>query len=112
MLAARAWLVGGAALAIVAVALYVARKGVAGAAAGAVGAVADVGAGAVVGIGQVFGLPATDETECARAKREGRTLDASFACPAAEFLNWSWRGLFEAEGAGQPASTGGATGSW
>ena len=112
----RAALIGAGAIAVLALGLYVARKGVAGAAAGitsgAIGAVVDAGAGVVVGLGQVVGIPATNETECEKAKREGRTWDASFACPAADFLTWSVGGLFKSEGAGQPASTGGATGSW
>lgn len=123
-------LIGTAVITAVAAALYlIAKKGVAGAAAGAVGAAADVASGAVVGIGQIFGIPATNETECERAKREGRTLDASFACPAGDFIGWAWRDLVGAEGAGQqyPTTgdlaradrqleqstyTGGASGGW
>jgi hypothetical protein len=70
------------------VVLYVAKKGVAGAAAGVVTAVGDAAAGTVVGIGQTFGIPATSETACEKAKREGRTWDASFACPASNFLGY------------------------
>lgn len=44
--------------------------------------------GAVVGIGENIGVPATSETECERAIREGRTWDASFACPAKRFLEY------------------------
>lgn len=44
--------------------------------------------GAVVGIGEAVGVPPTNETECERAKREGRTWDASFACPAGNFLKY------------------------
>lgn len=58
------------------------------------------GAGAAVGFadaavsapvyaaGDALGIPRTSETECERAKREGRTWDASFACPAADFLGY------------------------
>ncbi len=46
--------------------------------------------GAVVGIGDGLGVPRTDLTECELAKAEGRTWDASFACPAADFLKWLW----------------------
>lgn len=70
------------------IALYIAKKGIAGAAAGAVGAVGDAAAGTVLGIGDVFGIPRTNETECERARREGRTWDASFACPAADFFGY------------------------
>ena len=72
-------------------ALYVAKKGVAGAAAGAVTAAGDAAAGTVVGIGQVIGIPATNETECEKAKREGRTWDASFACSAGDFLGYVFK---------------------
>lgn len=44
--------------------------------------------GAVVGTGQLVGIPATNLSECERAKAEGRTWDASFACPAKEFLKY------------------------
>lgn len=67
-------------------------KGVAEAAAtiaqSAVEVVDEAASGAVVGIGKAIGVPPTDETECARARREGRTWDASFACPAGTFLGY------------------------
>lgn len=44
--------------------------------------------GAVVGAGSLVGIPATDQAECERAKAEGRTWDASFACPAGNFLKY------------------------
>jgi hypothetical protein len=67
-----------------AVALYLLKKkvGVADVAAGAVGVLGDAAAGVVIGVGDVIGIPRTNETECERAIREGRTWDASFACPA------------------------------
>lgn len=46
--------------------------------------------GVVYGVGDAIGLPRTDETECERAKREGRTWDASFACPAGDFIKYLW----------------------
>jgi hypothetical protein len=62
------------------------------AAAGAVGTVvdmtADVATGTVIGIGQVVGIPKTNMSECERAKAEGRTWDASFACSAGDFLKY------------------------
>lgn len=81
-----------AAAAVAAIA-YVLKKngGLQGAAAGAasalVGAVGDAAAGAVLGVGDVLGIPRTDMTECERALAEGRTWDASFACPASNFLS-------------------------
>lgn len=47
--------------------------------------------GAVVGIGQQVGIPATNMTACERAKAEGRTWDASFDCPAGDFLKYLWK---------------------
>lgn len=46
--------------------------------------------GSVVGIGELFGIPKTNMSECERAKAEGRTWDASFACPAVDFLKYVW----------------------
>lgn len=56
------------------------------------GAAVDLAGGVVAGaaesIGDQIGVPRTDMTECERAKAEGRTLDASFACPAGDFLGY------------------------
>lgn len=57
-------------------------------------AVVDTAAGAAVGavvtVGGTLGIPATDQSACAKAKAEGRTWDASFACPAGDFLSYLW----------------------
>lgn len=98
-------LIAAASLGVVLVGAYIAKKGLAGAAAGVVGAAGDVAAGTVVGIGELIGIPATSETECEKALREGRTWDASFACPAGRFLQWTFGGVAESE-------RGGASGSW
>lgn len=58
---------------------------------GAVNLIDGVIGGAVVEGAQLFGLPPTNESECTRAKREGRTWDASFACPATDFLSYLWK---------------------
>lgn len=50
------------------------------------GAAGDAASGVVLGIGDALGVPRTDMTECERAIAEGRTLDASFACPAGTFI--------------------------
>lgn len=50
------------------------------------GIIADTGAGVAIGIGDVLGVPRTNETECEKAIREGRTWDASFACPAGTWI--------------------------
>lgn len=80
---------GGAALAAV---LWLSTKGgkSAGEAigTGAVNLVDGVLTGTVTGIGDVFGVPRTEPTACEKAKAEGRTLDASFACPAGDFLKY------------------------
>lgn len=80
-----------AAGAIAALAFIVKKNGglggvAAGAASALVGAVGDAASGVVLGIGDAFGVPRTDMTECERAIAEGRTLDASFACPAGTFI--------------------------
>lgn len=80
-----------------------------------IGLAQSAGTEAVLRIGDAVGVPRTSETECAKALREGRMWDASFACPAAEFVKGAWRSV--ADGAAAPApssppSTGGATGSW
>lgn len=92
-------------VAVIGVGLYVLKNGVAGAAAGIVKAGADVASGAVVGIGEVVGIPATNMTACEKAKAEGRTLDASFNCPATDFLGW----VFGGDG---PSQSGGAGGNY
>lgn len=56
--------------------------------AGVGAAAVDLGAGVVVGIGDSMGLPRTDKSECEQAMAEGRTWDASFACPAATFARY------------------------
>lgn len=48
--------------------------------------VADQAANVIIGTGDVLGIPRTNETECQKALREGRTWDASFACPASDFI--------------------------
>lgn len=75
----------------IAIAYYVAKNAkAAGTAIG--GAAVDftdgVVSGAVNGVGSMVGVPMTNLTECQRAKIEGRTWDASFACPASDFLKY------------------------
>ncbi|MYM96236.1 hypothetical protein [Duganella vulcania] len=45
-----------------------------------------VTSGVVYGVGDKLGVPRTDQTECEKALAEGRTWDASFACPAGTFI--------------------------
>jgi hypothetical protein len=88
-------IIGGAILA--AIIFFVKKKGAAadvGAAVG--GAAVEFVLGAadtaistpVYAIGDYVGVPRTELTECERAKLEGRTWDASFACPAGNFLKY------------------------
>lgn len=46
--------------------------------------------GTVTAAGEVVGIPKTNQSECDKAKAEGRTWDASFACPAGDFLSYWW----------------------
>ena len=62
----------------------------AGVGSAAVDVVDGVIGGTVVGIGQVVGVPPTNKNECQRAIAEGRTWDASFACPAKDFLSYAF----------------------
>lgn len=83
-----AWIVAAAAGAL---AFVVWRKGgiapVAQAIGGAAIAAADgVASGVVMGLGEMVGVPRTEASECDRALAEGRLWDASFACPAAQFI--------------------------
>jgi hypothetical protein len=81
------------------------RKGAAQAVGTAAGsAVVDAAAGSVIGVGDALGLPRTDANACAAALADGRWWEASYLCPAGDFIG----GVFN-----PPArNTGGATGSW
>lgn len=89
MLSERAvFIVGGAGLALAFLAAL--TKGGAATNAGALlgKAAGDATAGVIIGIGDSLGIPRTDESACAAAIREGRTYDASFACPAGTWLKY------------------------
>ena len=58
----------------------------------AVDMVVGAGTGVVLGAGDAVGIPRTNLSECERAKAEGRTWDASFACPAGSFLKYVFGG--------------------
>ena len=74
--------------------LYVSIKGAksTGAAigAGAVDLVDGVIRGSITGIGGLVGVPPTEPDKCAKCKANGDTWCASFACSAADFLEWLW----------------------
>lgn len=44
--------------------------------------------GVVLGIGDQVGIPRTELNACELAIKEGRTWDASFACPAGRFIEY------------------------
>lgn len=44
--------------------------------------------GVVVGIGEAIGVPPTRPTQCQADKAAGRTWDASFSCPAGDFIRY------------------------
>jgi hypothetical protein len=67
---------------------FVLSKGVFGASAAITRGAADAAAGVVVGAGEAIGIPQTDQERCAEAIYAGRTWDASFMCPAADFLRY------------------------
>ena len=52
----------------------------------AVNSIVGAGTGVVLGAGEAVGIPRTNQTECERAIAEGRTWDASFACPAGTWI--------------------------
>jgi hypothetical protein len=55
----------------------------------AAGQVADTAVSApVFAVGDAFGIPRTNMTECERHKAAGDAWEASFACPAGDFLTW------------------------
>lgn len=95
----------GAALVLVAV-VYVWRRGFQGVAADTTRAAANLAGGAVVGtvkgVGDVIGIPDTDKSKCERALAEGRYWDASFDCPAGDFI----KGVFSSSPPSAPAPSG------
>jgi hypothetical protein len=50
-------------------------------------------AGVALGVGDSIGLPRTDATECEKAMAEGRYWDASFVCPAGDFIGGAAGGV-------------------
>lgn len=76
------------------IAFYFLKKNAANVGAAAGGAAVDLAVGAVTGvvegIGEAVGIPMTNKTECEKAKESGSAWDASFACPAGEFLSYVW----------------------
>lgn len=44
--------------------------------------------GAVYGVGDAIGVPRTNMTQCEQDRAAGRTWDASFSCPAKDFISY------------------------
>jgi len=91
------YMIAGAAVAAVLLVLWVKKKGglanaAAGAGEGIGNAAVQFGGGVVsgvaLGIGDAIGVPRTNMTKCEQAMAEGRTLDASFDCPAGTFISY------------------------
>lgn len=61
-----------------------------GVAAGAVDAVDGVLSGTVIGLGTLVGIPATNKTQCQKDIANGDMWEASFSCPAKDFLSAAW----------------------
>ena len=87
-------IVGGAVVAVVAVAWLVLR-GAGGMAkdisSGAVNAAGGVVAGTAQGLGDIIGLPATSKTQCEQDLAAGNKWAASASCPAGAFI----KGIFQ-----------------
>ena len=83
------YLVGAAAVAAVAVALWLWKRGLAGVAediaGGAVAVAGGAAGGAVKGGASMIGIPDTNADLCRKAIAEGKLWDASFYCTALEF---------------------------
>lgn len=62
------------------------KGGVKPAAAAVVGAASEAAAGVVVGMGTAVGVPETNSSKCAEHLAAGRLWEASFACPAGDFV--------------------------
>lgn len=83
-----------------------------------VGAVDETIATGVKGIGSVFGIPDTNLSKCAADKAAGRTWDASFSCPAGDWLSYlvsdtpSSQSSVDADVAGRVADDLGIYTSW
>ena len=81
-------LIGMAVLAGLGLLWWATRPGVAGkAAAAAVGAVGEAAVGTVKGVGALVGVPDTNLTKCQADIAAGNWWDASFSCPAGDYVS-------------------------
>lgn len=79
-----AYLVGGGLVA--GLLAYVALFGARGLGGAAVTVVDGAIQGGVEALGSVVGVPVTNQAQCEKDRAAGRTWDASFSCPAKDFL--------------------------
>lgn len=91
------WIAAGAALVVVVIAagkLRAVAENPAGAgeAVGATAGAAIAGAagGVILGVGDGLGLDRTNMSQCEKDKANGNTWDASFSCPAGDFISYWW----------------------
>ncbi|AMP00153.1 hypothetical protein CAter10_2507 [Collimonas arenae] len=68
--------------------LLLKKNAIASVAAGAVNAAGQVATGTVLGVGDALGVPRTNQTQCQQDIAAGKTWDASFSCPAGDFLSY------------------------
>lgn len=98
MTAQKIMLAGGAFVVVLA-AVWVWRRGLGGAAEDAAKAgvkvVGGLAAGAVKGTASVVGIPDTDMQKCQAAIASGQLWEASYLCPAGEFLKAGGSRFFE-----------------
>lgn len=57
---------------------------------GAISAASGAAEGAIHGASDLIGLPVPEVDKCQQAKAEGNKWDASFYCPATDFLRFVW----------------------
>lgn len=69
------------------------------------GVLSGMAAQPVFAVSDVLGIPRTDVDRCQAAKIAGSSWDASFYCPAGEFLSWMFSGSNSNAGRG-------ASGTW
>lgn len=88
--------IGVVVLGLLAIVYLLKKKGAPGDLGAAVGGAAVEAAGGVVAggaltIGDWLNLPRTEMSACEAAKAAGDTWEASFVCPAGDFLSYVWR---------------------
>lgn len=72
---------------VVVIAVYITSKNAGAAGAGVVRAASDFAGGAIQEGASIFGVPKTNSDDCASALLSGRFWDASFKCPAKDFIS-------------------------